>query len=290
LLTSSLLIGGLLSTPAHAYCRTAVCGKVSGQICVPSQATDCGRELYWAQDCIGFSVNEAASSHVDLATAESLMQQAFDAWTHAPCAHGTPSIKVSNLGSVSCDQKIYNQKGGNTNLVVFRDENWPYTTKGNTLALTTVTYNLDSGAIFDADLEVNGTINLTIGDNQIDYDLLSILTHEAGHMLGIAHSKTTAATMYIQYVPGGTGLRTLDQDDVDAICAAYPPGEENGTCDPTPRHGFADVCSPPADEEPEGCTCATGPTPESPQWWLWLLTAAAVWRLPRASERCIVPS
>ncbi len=257
------------------------------------QVGDCGKQLYWAQDCIGFSVNEAASSHIDLASAESLVQQAFDAWTTAACAQGNPSIKVSNLGPVRCGQKVYNQKGGNTNLVVFRDEIWPYTTKGNTLALTTVTYNLDSGAIFDADLEVNGTINLTTDDNVVDFDLLSILTHEAGHVLGIAHSKTTEATMYIQYVPGTKGLRTLDPDDVNAICAAYAPGEEVGSCDPTPRHGFADVCSPEVDEEPEGCTCTTGPPPERPHWWLALIALAASWRLRRAGktdEQCIAPS
>ena len=42
---------------------------------------------------------------------------------------------------------------------------------------------------------------------------------------------------------GETGLRTLEQDDIDGICAAYPPGKLDPNCDPEPRHGFSTECS-----------------------------------------------
>jgi MYXO-CTERM domain-containing protein len=267
-LATVVLVGliALLPRQASAYCRTSVCdASKGGELCVPAKTTDCGIPLFWPQSCIGFSLNKAASKHIGLDAAQDMMQKAFDSWTKADCGAGTsPSIDVSNLGAVLCDQKVYNQQGGNTNLIVFRDDEWPYLGQGNTLGLTTVTFNLDDGSIFDADLEVNGTIDLTTGAN-IEYDLRSILTHEVGHMLGLAHSTNVDATMFVQYIPGETGLRSLSQDDMDAICSAYPPGEKGAVCDPTPRHGFSgDECSP---ESPivveEDCSCSVVGKPPS---------------------------
>ena len=91
--------------------------------------------------------------------------EAFGAWDKADCGNGTtPAINVDFFEAVTCDTQEYNQRGGNVNAVIFRDAVWPYVGAGNTLALTTVTFNLDSGEIFDADLEVNSTaeIKLTV--------------------------------------------------------------------------------------------------------------------------------
>ena len=209
------------------------------------------------------------SSQADLATAESLVAQAFATWENAPCpGGGNPAISVQLFDAVECNAQEYNQRGGNVNLVVFRDDEWPYGGAGRTLALTTVTYNLETGEIFDADLEVNATdaIDLTTGDAQPAYDLLSIITHEAGHMLGIAHSAQATATMTVEYEPGDLELRTLEDDDIAAICAAYPP-PDLGTCDATPRHGFKSTCGP-GPEEDEGCTVADSSRPDA--GWLWL--------------------
>lgn len=144
------------------------------------------------------------------------------------------------------------------NLIVMRDDAWPYEGQGNTLALTTVTYGLNTGDIFDADLEINATsqVHLTLGDVGVDYDLQSIVTHEAGHMLGIAHSRIAGATMGIEYVPGDTSLRSLEADDVAALCEAYPPAAAEA-CDPTPRRGYAPACEGAAPEG--GCGCHSSP-------------------------------
>ena len=39
-------------------------------------------------------------------------------------------------------------------------------------------------------------------------DLLSVLTHEAGHFLGVAHSSESAATMFPSYDNGSIELPT----------------------------------------------------------------------------------
>lgn len=278
----------LTSAEARAYCLTSACpGDVPGQICNPPSAADCGVPLFWNPACFGVAVQREASSQIDLASAESLVAQAFGAWENADCGSGdNPAIHVELFEAVTCDEQEYNQRGGNVNLVVFRDTEWPYVGAGNTLALTTVTYNLDTGEIFDADLEVNSTSNikLTTADAGAEYDILSILTHEAGHMLGVAHSANPEATMKVEYEPGNLELRTLHPDDVAAICVAYPPPDLE-SCDPTPRHGFKETCGPGPVEE-EGCALsATAGSEGDPAWLVPSLIALVAVRLRSSSRR-----
>jgi hypothetical protein len=56
-----------------------------------------------------------------------------------------------------------------------------------------------------------------VGDT--GFDLQAILTHEAGHFFGLAHSTDTSAIMYALYQRGAIALTT---DDVNAICDAQP--------------------------------------------------------------------
>jgi hypothetical protein len=239
----------------EAYCRSTVCAgeapgmSVQGKVCNPSEPDDCGLELQWRQPCIGFNVQQDASNQIDQATAEATLVQAFAAWTSVDCGGAGPSIQVFDLGPVACDALEYNQHAGNANALMFRDDGWPHgdaLAGGNadTIALTTVTYDVDKGDIYDADIEVNtASFHFTTGDAMVDVDLLGVLTHEAGHFLGMAHTLASGATMYPDYVNGDTGLRTLEADDMAGICEAYPPDRQaTGDCTGIPRHGFASEC------------------------------------------------
>src|SRR5262249_51371510 len=136
------------------------------------------------------------------------------------------SIDVRDLGPVSCDQVQYNPDQGNQHVIVFRDDVWPHNDASNTLGLTTVTYDPDSGEIYDADMEINATVPLSTTDPVPagGYDFESIITHEAGHFLGMAHSGDDRATMFAHYTPGSSTLRVLAADDVAGICSVYRPG------------------------------------------------------------------
>ena len=59
-------------------------------------------------------------------------------------------------------------------------------------------------------------------------DLENVFAHELGHYLGLAHSTEAEATMFASAVAGETLKRDLAADDVEGLCAAYPPGTPTG--------------------------------------------------------------
>jgi hypothetical protein len=177
------------------------------------------------------------------------------------------SIDLRDLGPTDCDVVKYftGADQPNQNAIIFRDDTWPHEDPNLTLALTTVNFNKDTGEIYDADMEVN-TANhrMSTGDNvpADGYDFLSIMTHETGHFLGLAHSGDPLATMYARYELGNTKMRNLTTDDIAGICAVYAPDGARSvhesidggvmageSCNPEPRHGFGATCA----ETPTGC-------------------------------------
>jgi hypothetical protein len=229
---------------ASAYCRTASCPAAplgAKYVCSPASADDCGVVLAWPGPHIGFSVQQAASTKVTFASIEGVLKQAFAAWTSAACpGGGKPRLEVFEAEPASCARHEYNQKNGNANIVLFRDDAWPYDPQA--LALTTMSFDKDTGEIFDGDMELDSALyDFTTGD--MGFDLLSVVTHEAGHFLGLAHSPDADATMFASYGGDSTALRDLGADDRAGICAIYPPGPGiTADCDGTPRHGFSALC------------------------------------------------
>ncbi len=269
---SLALLGALTVTSiAGAYCRTSACGEDVGALCTPELGTDCGVALSWPTSCVGFSLQQDASSRVDLATATDVVTQAFGAWEAADCGAGAnPSIQAVDLGPVECAAQGYDSEEKNANIIVFRDAAWPYAQSA--LALTTVTFALDTGEIRDADIELNSaTAMFTTGDAVL-VDLPSILTHEVGHFLGLAHSPVAESTMQTEYPPQSTFLRTLEPDDVAGICAVYPPDDVR-PCDSSPVNGLGDTCGEPADGSSAGGCAASKPAPSPFAWWCGVLAA-----------------
>jgi hypothetical protein len=134
------------------------------------------------------------------------------------------------------------------------------------IAVTTVTYDSGSGRILDADIEVadwdgettspggqplplstpatNGWYFscgddvpqcTSYGDDKCSFiDLRNTLTHEVGHLVGLAHVARTSAnhsvTMYPDTGPLDVQKRDLSPDDVAGVCAIYPASEPSPTC------------------------------------------------------------
>lgn len=268
-----LLVALALPQPAQAYCRTATCpGGERGcgcTVCSTPAASTCGvAPVAWQRDCIGFAFHEGGSRVVDALVAYQSLIDAFGRWEAADCGAGLgPGIHVAGLGGVECARVEYSpvQDGkGNVNLLAFRDEQWPHPNDPfHTLALTTVSFDLVTGEIFDTDIEVNtASGQLYLGPSGNGFDLASVLTHEAGHVLGLAHCDDCAGTpddtmpsMFESALPGAA-MQSLERDDQEGVCAAYPPKTfDRANCNPIPRHGYASEC---ADEQREsGCALAT---------------------------------
>jgi hypothetical protein len=198
-----------------------------------------------------YGVAAAGSTRQGITGAEATIvaDLAFSAWKDASCEGGTPNIQPYDdgpltsvpeasdcLNSDSCDPETHD-------VIVFDDEEWPYPTNtANTIALTTVSYGVDDGRIFEAKTEVNSadeplsTAEPTPSD---DYDLRAVLTHEAGHFFGLAHATETTSVMFAYYQ--APGLIQLTPDDVSGICTVYPP--------PGPQTGFS----------PTGFFCSSAP-------------------------------
>jgi hypothetical protein len=266
-LVASLLLA--TSGSAQAYCRAKACDNQPAYDDVwqrepdPPCTTDefgCrlqGEPLFWPATCISFGVQRDGSrtDGIDFELATSVIEQAFSTWQEADCNGAPPSLVVRNLGAVSCNRREYNQSQPNANVFMFRDRDWPYEGAETTIAFTTLTYNTETGEIYNADVEVNSAENaFTTSDaaGTIGTDLLSVMTHEVGHFLGLSHTREESATMWWDYTGGQTHQRTLASDDVDGICEIYPPGRKVGTsCEP--RHGFSRTCA----RVDDGCSVAS---------------------------------
>jgi hypothetical protein len=257
---------------ADAFCRTKACDNKPAYDDVWQELPDppCTRDsfgcpingepLHWPATCISYDVQRdgSRSDGIDYDTANAVIAQAFATWQSADCAGEPPSLIVKDHGAVVCTKAEYNQEQPNANLFTFRDNDWPYMNAEDTLALTTITYNTETAEIYDADVEINSfdaTFTTTDDPNLVNADLLSVLTHEVGHFLGLSHAPQRVATMYPEYAPKDTHQRTLDADDAAGICEIYPPGRNVGAaCEP--RHGFSSEC---AVAEEDGCGIARRP-------------------------------
>ncbi|HEV3189247.1 MAG TPA: matrixin family metalloprotease [Polyangiaceae bacterium] len=239
---------------ARGYCRTTATPAPAGfnPAAADGGCWSEGVPLGWAQASrVPYSIAASASQQVSLTEATRVAELAFNAWNHAACPGGRPNVVAYNAGPASdaqvasdcglnpCDPKVHDPQ----HLIVFRDDGWPYNDTVNTLALTTVTYGVNSGTIFDADIEINSSssarpITTQEPPDPCCVDLQAILTHEAGHFFGLAHATSQGDIMYAFYSPGHIDPAP---DDIAGLCAIYPPPQSgcSSSATPAPSTGSA---------------------------------------------------
>ncbi|HET7541348.1 MAG TPA: matrixin family metalloprotease [Polyangiaceae bacterium] len=259
-------LGLLAPRAASAYCRATTCDPRVGDVC-NRDAGGCVTgypPLYWPGSCVTFAVQRdgSALNRITGAAMEVAVHRAFETWMSADCGNGRhPGIHVETLGLIECDQVEFNAQRANANDFMFRDRDWSVdSAAGDALGLTTAHFDSRSGQIQDADVEINGSDgNLTNADVDDGADLLSILTHESGHFLGLDHSRDVNSVMYPNYRPGMSDLRHLSADDSAGICAIYPPSLPQTSAECRPWNGFSGVCAN-EQREPLGCSFAPNAT------------------------------
>ena len=262
----------LTTSAASAFCRMTTDGEgqVGNEICVEE-----GAFLEWPEACLSYAIDERGSVWMDFEDVEQAIDTAFATWQNTTCGGEPVDLIFKPQASSTCQRAEFNGQSGNVNTIAFLD---PFISQcddqypRNAFAVTIVWHDPESGRIFDADMLVNDALGPyalcpesgcpegTIA-NPGPADLQSIITHEAGHFIGIGHSDLETATMFPSALRVDTTKRTLAADDIDAVCTIYPPGDLDQSCNAAPKGGLQLDCETDADGKAlpcNGTTCSTG--------------------------------
>lgn len=204
-----------------------------------------GKPLFWAGACVGLSLQRDGGGKLPREDVVFAVDQALESWVTSCGGDEAASMSLTAYKSTSCGRAVYNKEGPNANAIVFRDGGvWDHDNElGNTLGYTTVSFNVGTGEIYGADIELNNTDGqLGVPTAKGDYDLQSVITHELGHVLGIGHTQDETALMFPS-LPTQEARHDLGDDDRAAICEVYSPDRRTTKCTAVPRGGFTADCS-----------------------------------------------
>lgn len=147
------------------------------------------------------------------ADAVAALDVATRAWMLPSCTLVSFRIDASTSSAIDV---VANGK----NEILVHTSDWPSPLAFGALAHTVIYTSGDR--IVEADIHVNAKEwTFTLGATSGNFDLRSVLTHELGHVIGIGHSADSRATMAAG-LPAGIAARSLEDDDLAAVCALYP--------------------------------------------------------------------
>jgi len=258
------------SSSAHAWCRSKVTDGPASLDCVEDEDA---LPLFWSRSCLSYAFNQDFFDILGKALSErdirKIFYDSFNTWTGISCPDGgSPGFYFEQLRAVT-EEDIPRYEIGEVNQsVILARTQTEWEKLGyakDAYALTFVWHYSDTGEILDADMEINSRdgvyldceTNICFRSNM--FDLQNTVTHEVGHYLGLAHSEVSESTMYKDATPGETEKRSLHEDDIEGLCAAYPPGKLPGNnCLGT--RGACSCPSPPIFEiTTTGCGCRMEP-------------------------------
>jgi hypothetical protein len=226
---------------ASAFCRTTTCDQ--GTEDCRKNDNGCVRDgvpVVWAKLPIVYRFYHKGSSKIgDNDGLRAAVKSAFETWSKVQCKGGRTSVRFVQGADITADKPLNKKEASTPFGIYFRDDEWPHNDADESLALTNQIYGERSGTIDYADIEVN-TANTDFSlDGSDGIDFQSVMIHEAGHYLGLAHSTVPTSIMVARYCEDADrcngdvdALRELSDDDRDAVCAVYPPTTDEAAAPP----------------------------------------------------------
>lgn len=249
LLVTALLLA--LAAPARAF--TTLAGETSG-------------DATWTVITVPVFLDVLVAPDVSLPAVEAALAGSLAAWNAPDCS----TLRLEYAGLVAGPPKfgIY---------IHWADPSMVGDVVGVDAAAVTETWLTASGEIFRADMHLNPLFAWATAEEAAfpeNNDVEGVITHELGHAIGLSHSRGRMATMY--FAGGDASLRTLDDDDVRAVCYQYPaaPFTEGHACDTCSAHSHCgkgrcltfpeggDYCAPACAKDADctgGFSCTTVP-------------------------------
>jgi hypothetical protein len=264
--TLTLWGASLLSpAPCAAYCRTTT--EVPDASVAPDTCYTEGYPLFWPTRHLRYAINERGVPGFADDELREALDTSFGAWTDVVCAGQRLDLWIEQIEEPTKLKPRPKGEEPRVSVISYvREADW--TDETHALAITNMRYSRNTGHILGGDLLLNGAHEFGIcPDTGCDgdvTDLLNVVTHEAGHFLGLAHSDVEGSSMWWNAAAWDTDKRTLEADDVQGLCAIYGPNAVLGP----PEGG----------REPDGrllCSLAVWRRPGEGTGWLAL--GLALW-------------
>ncbi|MET0286702.1 MAG: matrixin family metalloprotease [Polyangiales bacterium] len=253
MLTRSLVVCLALgvTSSARAYCRTYTDDPLPSTC--PDECVNKGFPVAWQTPDLHYTFHSRGFPNVSGADLRRIFALSAEAWTEVTC--GDEPIGFTLEAEEATTELLLGPKRAepNKNVIVnLTAEEWAAEMLGNSAyAITGAWFESETGKMVGADMVFNSTMGpfgecpdsgCVAGGPRVD--LRNVATHEFGHFLGLNHSEVEGSTMYCSATARDIEKRTLAADDIEGLCAIYPPGESFDAPTPmTSMRGKSEGCA-----------------------------------------------